>query len=77
MNDALTDREILARLATRAPSRPCLTCTLPPDLRTILEADRAGAAPHSFDQLSRFLATKGITLSGAALAGHFRKGHAQ
>ena len=66
----------LKDMPTRLKSRPCLTCTLPKDLRQIIESDRTGAVPHSFDQLSRFLATRGITLTGGAIAAHFRKGHA-
>ena len=81
MNDAFdnsqTDREALARFATRLTSRPCLTCSLPKDLRQIIETDRASASPHSFDQLARFLKTRGIELTGGAVAVHFRKGHAQ
>jgi hypothetical protein len=81
MNDAFdnaqTDREALARFATRLTSVPCATCTLPEDLRQIIETDRASASPHSFDQLSRFLATLGIELTGGAISAHFRKGHAQ
>ena len=81
MNDAFdnsqTDREALSRFATRRTSRPCLTCSLPKDLRKVIETDRASASPHSFDQLSRFLALHGIYLTGAAISAHFRKGHAQ
>ena len=81
MNDAFdnarTDREALARFAPRVKSIPCATCTLPEDLRQIIETDRASASPHSFDQLARFLKTHGIELTGGAIAAHFRKGHAQ
>ena len=67
----------LASMPTRTKSVPCSTCTLPRDLRQILEADRASVAPHSYMQLARFLQAKGITLSAAAIQAHFRKGHAQ
>jgi hypothetical protein len=85
MNDdfdnAVADRAALrAALAALPPARvyhPCRTCNLPGKLREIIEEDRAGAAPHSFDQLARFLATQGVTLSGAAIQAHFRKGHAK
>jgi hypothetical protein len=81
MNDdfdnARTDREALARFTTRLKSVPCATCTLPEDLRQIIETDRASASPHSFDQLARFLKTRGIELTGGAISAHFRKGHAQ
>lgn len=67
----------LAALPSRRTSVPCLTCTLPAEVRKLIEDDRASAAPHSFDQLSRFLATRGIAVGGNALGAHFRKGHAR
>lgn len=70
-----TLRAELAAIPTQTQSRPCLTCTLPEDLRKLLEDDRASVAAHSFEQLSRFLQTRGVMITAGAIAGHFRKGY--
>jgi len=72
----LSDADALAAVPRALRTGRCYTCDLPPDLRALIEDDRASAAPHAYRALSQFLQDRrGIRLHATALRDHFLAGH--
>ena len=60
----------------RTGGYPCLTCSLPSELRAEIVALRSRPEPVSFYAISAYLATDhGINIGSSTLGSHFRKGH--
>ncbi len=66
--------EYIARNARRCGAK-CLTCSLPPQLLEVVEAERARGASYSI--LTAWLKTKSVMLGTNTLRNHFNSGHAK